>query len=374
MKVGPYKLLIVETNTSKKLNRNTQELHWENQFQVDSFNDLQQAALSAERHSYDGVIIGVDLLDPANNKLLSRALYLFARLPIIILSSVESPLIEQRFVQLGFQDFLVDGQYEISQLCRSIICAIERKRLLQSYQTNPILEGRLNTPQRTETLIADLMATLQPSVSELGSAIDRLNGAEATPAVDSKSYFPLIRRSRENLEKKYIRFFHVQQSLKAIDKAIQPFSLTPTADLVMRSFSSTLDFLKAKTQLKISCHQWYGSYEAFCEILYQLISNAIKFRSNRRQLQLQISMRKLSNGDLKLTVADNGLGIDLRYDKGKVFQLFYQEHYRDTRSSDGTGLYIVKTLVNFYRGTVSINSRVNQGSIISIHLPDHFKR
>ncbi|WKN44590.1 hybrid sensor histidine kinase/response regulator [Tunicatimonas pelagia] len=370
MKGGPYKLLVIETNVAGRSDWNTQELYWENQFQIDLFDDLQQAALSADRHPYDGVIISVDLLDPINNKLLSRALYLFARLPIIILSSVESPLIEQRFVKLGFQDFLVNGQYEISQLCRSIVCAIERKRLLQSYQANPILEGKPNTPQQTETLIADLMATLQPSVNELGLAIDKLNGNEVVSPTGSKSYFPLIKQSKENLEKRYIRFFHIQQSLKAIDKAIQPFMLTPTADLVMRSFSSTLDFLKAKTQLKISCHQWYGSYEAFCEILYQLVSNAIKFRSNRRQLQLQIGMRKLPNGDLKLTVADNGLGIDLRYDKGKIFQLFYQEHYRDARSGDGAGLYIVKTLVDFYRGTININSRVNQGSIISIYLPD----
>lgn len=372
MKGGPYKLLLVETDTSNKSERNIEELYWENQFQIDSFDDLQQAGLLAERHSYDGVVLGVDLEDPANDKQLSRALYLFARLPIVILSNVESPIVEQQFVKLGFQDFLVDGEYETSQLCRSIICAIERKKLLQTYQTTSSQEGRLSTPQRTESLIADLMAALQPSVNELSLAIDRLDSTEVIPSNDAKNYFPLIKQSRENLEKKYIRFFHVQQSLKAIDKAIQPFMLTPTADLVMRSFSSTLDFLKAKTHLKISCHQWYGSYEAFCDILYQLVSNAIKFRSSRRQLQLHIGMRKLPNGVLKLTVADNGIGIDQRYDKGKIFKLFYQEHYRDTGSGDGTGLYIVKTLVDFYRGTVSINSRVNQGSVISIYLPDHF--
>ncbi|MEM6845483.1 MAG: ATP-binding protein [Bacteroidota bacterium] len=372
MKGGSYKLLVVEANTLKG-GWTTQKVVWKDRFQVDLFEDLEQAALSAARRTYDGVIISIDLLDPVNSKLLSRALYLFAKLPVVILSSVESPLIEQRVVKLGFQDFLVEGQYEVSQLYRSIVCAIERKRLLQSHHANLFVsENQSNKIQQTDLLISDLMATLRPSMHELGSAIDQLNEPNEKTDPDAVPYLPLLKQSKESLEKKYIRFFHVQQSLKTLDKSVQSFTLPPAVDLVMRSFASTLDFLKAKIQLKILCHQWYGSADVFCEILYQLVSNSVKFRSNRRQLHLHVRIKKLPNGYLKLTVLDNGMGIDLQYDKGKVFQLFYQEHDRDARSGDGAGLYIVKTLVDYYHGSVSINSRINKGSSISVYLPDYF--
>ena len=373
MKGSPYKLLVIEASSPKKPGWAAHELSQKDQFQVDVFEDFEQAALSAARRTYDGVIISVDLLDPVNSILLWRSLYLFAKLPVVILSSVESPLIEQRVVKLGFQDFLVEGQFEGPQLYRSIVCAIERKRLLQSYHTNlAVPENQPSKVQQTEILISDLMATLRPSVHELGLAIDQLNQPNKNTPSNTDSYLPLLKRSKENLEKKYIRFFHVQQSLKSLDKSVQSLALPLAVDSVMRSFASTLDFLKAKIQLKILCHQWYGSSDVFCEILYQLVSNAIKFRSNRRQLQLQIRIKKLPNGYLKLTVLDNGQGIDLQYDKGKIFQLFYQEHDRDARSGDGAGLYIVKTLVDYYHGRVNTNSRINKGSLISVYLPDYF--
>ncbi len=101
-------------------------------------------------------------------------------------------------------------------------------------------------------------------------------------------------------------------------------------------------------------------------ILYNLISNAIKYRSPDRPVVVRVSSF-VKEDQLNLTVKDNGLGIDLSKLKDKVFSMYQRFH--DHVEGKGIGLFLVKTQVEALNGTIRIESEVNIGTTFYIVFP-----
>ena len=88
-------------------------------------------------------------------------------------------------------------------------------------------------------------------------------------------------------------------------------------------------------------------------ILYNLMSNAIKYRSPDRQPVIDIKSH-LEGGRKVLTLRDNGLGIDLtRYGK-RMFGL--QNRFHNGIEGKGIGLFMTKAQIESLGGTISVTS------------------
>jgi signal transduction histidine kinase len=102
-------------------------------------------------------------------------------------------------------------------------------------------------------------------------------------------------------------------------------------------------------------------------ILNNLITNAIKYHDlNKTNPFVKISARKTEN-TVQLIVTDNGQGI-ADENLENVFQMFY----RASEKSDGSGLglYIVKDTINKINGKIYIESKLGEGTTVSIEVPD----
>lgn len=97
-------------------------------------------------------------------------------------------------------------------------------------------------------------------------------------------------------------------------------------------------------------------------IIYNLVSNALKYRSPDRPPHIRIST-EISPGQVLLSVADNGLGLDLA-DKEKIFSMFKRLH--DHVEGTGIGLYIVKRIVENAGGSIRLSSTLGQGTTFYI--------
>lgn len=112
------------------------------------------------------------------------------------------------------------------------------------------------------------------------------------------------------------------------------------------------------------------------QVLYNLLSNAMKFISDGGYVKLKAVDVKRKNKENKeidavlLSVEDNGIGIDER-DLDKLFQPFAQLDASLIRHYDGTGLglVMVKRLVELHGGEVSVTSCLDKGSCFSFWLP-----
>ncbi|TDE43897.1 PAS domain S-box protein [Flavobacterium rhamnosiphilum] len=98
-------------------------------------------------------------------------------------------------------------------------------------------------------------------------------------------------------------------------------------------------------------------------ILLNLLTNAIKYKSENRKLKITITANEIDD-TVVLTFKDNGIGIDLARNRDKIFGLYQRFHnYPDSK---GLGLYLVKSQVETMGGTISIESEVNKGTTFTL--------
>lgn len=94
-------------------------------------------------------------------------------------------------------------------------------------------------------------------------------------------------------------------------------------------------------------------------VLYNLVSNAIKYKNPDKIPSIEISAIE-KDGQVLLTVKDNGLGIDLEKYGDKLFGLYQTFHHNN--DATGLGLYITKLQIDAMAGTIDVNSEINKGS------------
>lgn len=107
---------------------------------------------------------------------------------------------------------------------------------------------------------------------------------------------------------------------------------------------------------------------SFPSIIINLFENAIKYSPEDSSIQVEL---KNKNGDVYLTVTDEGVGID-DSEKKTIFQKFYRIGNEETRSTKGTGLglFIVNYLAKQHNGIVTVSNNTPKGSVFKVH----FKR
>ena len=108
----------------------------------------------------------------------------------------------------------------------------------------------------------------------------------------------------------------------------------------------------------------------FTNVIFNLLDNAVKYRSEERPLRLVVASRDLSDERLQITIEDNGIGIR-RDDLKKIFDKFYRVSTgnRHDVKGFGLGLAYVRTMVSELGGDIRVESEYNVGTKFIIILP-----
>ena len=111
----------------------------------------------------------------------------------------------------------------------------------------------------------------------------------------------------------------------------------------------------------------FGVPRLLYEIVYNLCDNAIKY--NREGGRVDISVEN-ENSSAVLTVSDTGIGIAPNH-QARIFERFYRVDKSHSKATGGTGLglSIVKHAVLCHGGTLSLESKENKGTRITVTLP-----
>jgi PAS domain S-box-containing protein len=103
------------------------------------------------------------------------------------------------------------------------------------------------------------------------------------------------------------------------------------------------------------------------QLFQNLIGNALKYRGPEPP-RIHVSAEHLG-GMWKLSVADNGIGIDPAY-QGQIFGLFQRLHGGGKYSGSGIGLAICQKIVQRYGGRIWVESELERGSRFLFTLPE----
>jgi len=134
------------------------------------------------------------------------------------------------------------------------------------------------------------------------------------------------------------------------------------------SFRSAIE--KAGMQLYTPCGnnigEVYVDVDMWEMIILNLISNAFKYS---REGHIEVAVRQ-SGKEVLVTVTDTGLGIP-EDELEKIFNRFHRISNVQGRSQEGTGigLAMVKELVRLHKGSITVSSRLGEGSSFTISLP-----
>ena len=104
-------------------------------------------------------------------------------------------------------------------------------------------------------------------------------------------------------------------------------------------------------------------------LLRNLISNAVKYS----QMLGKISINSVLGHDgLKVTIQDEGVGIP-RSELPSLFRIDREYRRPGTLNEPGTGLglLLVKEMMDLLEGRVEVQSRLNKGTKVILHLPAH---
>ncbi len=172
--------------------------------------------------------------------------------------------------------------------------------------------------------------------------------------------------------------------LLSLSKVEEVSRMRPTdlidLDGLIRSAIQTLSPLAADT----ACDITFGraaeelpipaDADQLLQVVTNLIENALKYGGQGTRITLTIDELDRASGlrgpAVKLTVADNGPGID-EIHLPRLTERFYRIDSHRSREKGGTGLglAIVKHIVHRHRGRLQIQSTLGQGTEISVFLP-----
>lgn len=175
---------------------------------------------------------------------------------------------------------------------------------------------------------------------------------------------------------------HIKTSVKRLDNIItdlskiidirhdifhirQKINLEAEVRDIIKGFKKDLEAhdVQIKTNFE-KCPEIYSVRPMVHSILYNLISNGIKYRAHTRRPEIEISSDVGKN--YTIVVSDNGLGIDLKTHQHNLFKLYKRFHYHT--EGKGLGLYLVKLQAEALGGNVEVHSEINKSTTFRINL------
>lgn len=100
-------------------------------------------------------------------------------------------------------------------------------------------------------------------------------------------------------------------------------------------------------------------------ILYNLISNAIRYKHPDRKPIVTIKLYKENDKDV-IEVSDNGIGIDLAKNSDKIFGMY--KTFSGNSDARGIGLFITKNQIDAMGGIITVESTINVGSTFKVYI------
>ena len=152
-----------------------------------------------------------------------------------------------------------------------------------------------------------------------------------------------------------------------IDPAATEVAVEPVLHRVLARLALEIESTAARVELGSTWLPVRANPALLEEVLYQLLSNALKFVRNDVQPAVRVWTEQRPDA-VRVCVQDNGIGIDPEY-HAKIFGPFGRLHGPEAYPGVGIGLPIVKRAADRMGGKVGVESAPAPGSTFWLELP-----
>ena len=190
---------------------------------------------------------------------------------------------------------------------------------------------------------------------------------QENPEIEDNEIIKLFKTASSNLSDTIAHLNEVVLINTSLDKSLVPIQLKDVIDEVVRGVSAIALESKVEINNLVDDDIDVLAIPAYLDsILLNFITNGIKYRSRERKSHITLSAVK-NRKYVVLSIADNGLGIDLVKHRSKLFGM-YKTFHPNIKNSRGIGLFITKNQVEAIGGKIEVISTVNQGTTFKIYM------
>jgi two-component system phosphate regulon sensor histidine kinase PhoR len=232
-----------------------------------------------------------------------------------------------------------------------------------------------------ETLRADFISNL---THELRTPLSALYGYAETliRGVDDRETAARFLGIIERQARRLARLLDDLVSLSDLERGLTPLKIEQIEPL--RVLSEAAELMQEQAgrrglRLEVKCPpglpKLAGDRDRLHQVMLNLIDNAIKYTPREGRITLEARETAGGNGanakpGVALVVADTGEGIPAA-DIPRLTERFYRVDRARSRELGGTGLglAIVKHIVQLHHGALRIESKVREGTTVSVWIP-----
>ncbi len=227
----------------------------------------------------------------------------------------------------------------------------------------------LRTQMRLNALrdefVSNITHELKTPITTVGVALESLNMADNLNTSNSRRYLDICQSELKRLSMLVERILHNHAPQIHYEK----IDIQQVLDDVMHHMKVQFDNKHAT--IKVSQHGEgfvvNGDKSHMSGVLYNILENALKYSSGNPYITIELGRE---NGSVKVSVQDNGIGIDPEY-HDKIFDKLYRvpQHNRHDVKGHGLGLSYVADVVRKHNGRIDLESEVGKGAKFSMTLP-----
>lgn len=208
-------------------------------------------------------------------------------------------------------------------------------------------------------------------IATIQLASDALNNIQVIQSPDQIKYYSgMIKEENQRMNLQVERILQAAQlekneiklQLKKLDIHDLIYTVAEHTHLQMKEAG-----IKFETDFKAIDTQVMVDEVHFTNILFNLIDNAIKYRSQNPEIR--IATQSTSNM-LQVKIIDNGIGMDkdVQY---HIFEKFFRAHTGNIHNVKGFGLGLsyVKSIIEAHHGKVQVQSELGKGSTFTLSIP-----
>lgn len=142
------------------------------------------------------------------------------------------------------------------------------------------------------------------------------------------------------------------------------FNLKKVLDGVLEDLNPFIQDKQIEVTLETHNVLFKGIETDFKSLFKNIIENAIKYNKFGGKIDISLTVEDES---IHFICKDTGIGIPKEYQE-RIFERFYQVNKSRNLYQNGTGLglAIVKHVVSYYKGTIKVESEVNEGTTFTI--------
>jgi len=208
---------------------------------------------------------------------------------------------------------------------------------------------------------------LRSPISSLITAIS-LFEPELISDDTTRQIVEILKEGSEHLQETLNNHIDILSQQNSLHVPLEQLDLKQALQNVTSSINSLIENAAVTFHVDFSAFEKILFNKAYLESIFlNLITNSIKYARPDCPPEISIYSTK-TNGVNQLVISDNGQGFDMEKVRGRIFRL--NQKFHNHSDSKGIGLYLVYNHINSLGGSITVESKINEGAKFTISFKD----